>query len=395
MIRIVFVLSLSSIMAVLPTAQVLAATYQVSKSGNDATPCGQGPRQRINGGMACLQGGDTLEIDDGVYDEIIADTGVAGTVTPPNGTSWSNMTTIRAKNRHGAILRKRTGPHENRLIQLWSRTRQYIQFEGLVCDTELKAHNVFTCLALDGSHNIRLKDMSVIGQIANTTESSHLEFINVDGRDHGYDAQGNDTCYGGSEKAPGYCHAYYMQHQGPILIQGGTLDHFSGYCVQGYASQITIDGTKMSRCLVGAGLLVGPGSVVKNTVVVKSGSGWDLRQGGHQIIGNTFCDAVPSGFSRYGVIDQGVPHSNTIKNNKFIQMPMNGSSDGLRNMVDGSLDTSKVSGNTCDIAAAGCQTVTLGAPVADLCSVSPPIDPPTPPVTTMLPPKNLRVFPLP
>lgn len=377
-------------------ARGLGATYHVSKGGDDSTPCGAGARQSINAGIACMQGGDTLLVDDGVYDEIISDLGQPGTVPPPNGTSWSNVTTIRARNVYGATLRKRTGSHENRLIQLWSGTRQYLQIEGFVCDTELKAYGVFACLAADRTHHIRLKNMRVIGQIANTTDSTYLEFINVDGRDHGYDAHGNDTCYGGSEKAPGYCHAYYVQNQGPILIHGGTLDHFSGYCVQGYASQITIDGTTMSRCLVGAGILVGPGSTVKNTLVVKSGSGWDLRNGGHQILDNTFCDAVPSGFARYGIIDQGVPRSNTIQNNRFIQMPMNGSSDGLRNTTDQSLDTTKVTGNTCDIAAAGCQTVTLAAAVADLCRLppTPPDPPPTEPPPGVTPPPaptNLRL----
>ena len=71
-----------------------AATYHVSPQGSDSTPCGQGPRRTINGGLACLSGGDTLLIGGGTYvNDFIEDFGNA---PPPSGSSWASPTTIKA-----------------------------------------------------------------------------------------------------------------------------------------------------------------------------------------------------------------------------------------------------------------------------------------------------------
>ncbi len=77
------------------SSSALAATYFVSKSGNNSTPCGQGPKLTINAGIACMAGGDTLIIGGGTYNEIIASFNTAVTVAVPSGTAGA-PTIIRA-----------------------------------------------------------------------------------------------------------------------------------------------------------------------------------------------------------------------------------------------------------------------------------------------------------
>lgn len=64
-----------------------AATFQVSPTGSDSTPCGTGARATINGGLACLQRGDTLEIAGGTYAECLHNQPGWGSTPIPVGTT--------------------------------------------------------------------------------------------------------------------------------------------------------------------------------------------------------------------------------------------------------------------------------------------------------------------
>jgi Right handed beta helix region len=80
-----------------------AATYYVSKSGSNGNSCataqsaGSSAKLTINDGAACVSGGDTLIVQDGVYDEWLNDVTPSGSAGAP--------TTFKAQNRFGATIR--------------------------------------------------------------------------------------------------------------------------------------------------------------------------------------------------------------------------------------------------------------------------------------------------
>ena len=124
-----------------PRPRAAPATYYVSPQGSPMHTCQQAtspstPRQTVNQGLACLAGGDTLMLGDGVYHEQIAD--VAGdetpnTIRPPSGLSWSQPTTIKAANPRKAILDKPQAPHPYTYVVFLGRAdTRYISIEGLV-----------------------------------------------------------------------------------------------------------------------------------------------------------------------------------------------------------------------------------------------------------------------
>ena len=79
-------------------AQANAATYYVSKTGNNSNDCSttdsdKTNKQTIAAGIGCLSAGDTLEIHTGTYAEMLS--WFQG-VQAPSGTSYATATTIRA-----------------------------------------------------------------------------------------------------------------------------------------------------------------------------------------------------------------------------------------------------------------------------------------------------------
>ena len=92
---------------------VQAATYYVGTSGNDdlnscetAKSAAAVDRKRtINGGIGCLNGGDTLVVGNGTYIEQISDSGCPGTcVGIPSGSAGA-FTVIKAENIGGVIIK--------------------------------------------------------------------------------------------------------------------------------------------------------------------------------------------------------------------------------------------------------------------------------------------------
>lgn len=111
-----------------------AATFYVATTGSDGNSCAAAqspskPRRTIKAGIPCLSAaGDILDIANGTYAENIYLSGIP----IPNGTSWTNATTIRG---HGATILQPTEGHGiNMSSMLTSRTWSYIVFDSLIID---------------------------------------------------------------------------------------------------------------------------------------------------------------------------------------------------------------------------------------------------------------------
>lgn len=115
-----------------------AATYYVSRAGNDNNSCERAtsvstPKASVNAGISCLSGGgDTLLIRSGTYDEHIGHTGSSGAF--PSGTSWSNKVRIANYPSETVWLRPSTGFN----VVLWlGGNARYVEFDGINIDATL------------------------------------------------------------------------------------------------------------------------------------------------------------------------------------------------------------------------------------------------------------------
>jgi hypothetical protein len=349
-----------------------AATFYVATTGSNAVSCTQAqssstPRRTINQGIACLSSGDTLIVGDGIYDEIISDVGGPGGYTinrPPSGTSWTSMTTIKAAHSRGATL-KVSAPTGgwNTIIEFDDATTQYIQIEGFVLDGEHKAQGIASCVGVYNSHHIRFKDVHFKDAdqgIQGTAYDYEILASEVSG--HGYNASGTDTCAGGSEPYPGFCHGFYMRGSGH-LFDGLHVHHNSGNGFQLYASNCTVRNTFVhDNKGHGIWFLGSSGTAYNNVVVRNCGGGIGFGGGTNVANSNTITNqaanppACVSGYL-YG-ITTGTPNTTTIKNNLITNIPSSsdkgyifaaGGTGATGNYyADNSLNTSLVTGNLCD-----------------------------------------------
>ncbi len=341
------------------------STYTVGPGGSDSAPCGQ-MRQTINAGIACMQGGDELIIEDGIYDEMLGNMAYGYLRAIPHGSSWSAPTRIRARNRHKAVLRVRPpnnlDTNSNILItfEYPSLTSMYVEFDGLTCETELKAYRVYRCIGVVNGQQARFKNFDVNGQIAFVQGSQLIEFHNNDGRNGGYNAAGEDTCYGGSEPEPGFCHAYYFTGSNDLLVDGGTLTHFSGAGVQGYGSSHTVRNVTM-RDMKHAGALFMQGccSTAYNNVMLNTSGGVWVKGGGHKIIQNTMIGRNPT---------QGLAAIQDNAGGTLVQNNLILNQSGAYMSWEQGFDGANVQGNICDASAQGCKATQAACWVVDASS---------------------------
>lgn len=155
-------LALMLLLCLLTSPAWAAQTYHVAKDGNNSRTCEQArsqatPRLTIQQGIACLAGGDTLILGDGVFHEQIADTAgeeQPGAIRPPAGLSWNQPTTIKAAHPRKAILDKPQPGHPyNHTVYLGRADTRYLVLEGLVIDG--RGHG--TCVWVGPASSIRLK----------------------------------------------------------------------------------------------------------------------------------------------------------------------------------------------------------------------------------------------
>lgn len=362
-----------------------AATYYTSKSGSNANSCataqnpGSDAKGTINGGIACLSSGDTLLVQAGVYNEVIADTaGLFGyIVRPPNGTSWSSLTTIKSEVKHGAVLSITSALEGgwNAYISLDFPNTQYLHFDGFKM---LPGPGMRRVVSMGGPENIRYSHLhgtrlnTFGGEGPGLENPTNIEFVGTETYDYGYDASGNDTCDGcGSPGCPGFCHGYYL-YGGPYLFDGITVDHVSGYGIQMYGFPSTVRNSHFEDTYeTGVGAFAGNMTVYNTTFLRTTGSSWFVG-GGNNFLGNTvhlmgrMC-AMGGGLGA-GIYDAS--GGTVIKNNLLTQQCPGGSdkpylfvnNGSFQNALLQGVNPATVAGNMCDHPnTVGCTAVSAGS----------------------------------
>ena len=125
-------ISRTLLLLLLSPLAVHAATFQVAPSGSDASACGAGPRRTINAGIACLSGGDTLEIGGGTYPECLHNQPGWGSTPIPTGV------TLRAKAGEPVWLRPTSVCPADRefggIVTLWGDSDFRLTLDGINLD---------------------------------------------------------------------------------------------------------------------------------------------------------------------------------------------------------------------------------------------------------------------
>jgi Right handed beta helix region len=175
-------------------APVLAhsTTYYVAKTGSDLTSCSQAqsistPKLTINGGLSCMQGGDTLVIKAGTYGE-----GINNTI--PAGSSTSNRTkVIGLKGERWTMRPDRASQCFNDGGALYIRNRSFIEIADMILDgTNCTGRSALFWSAGTSSHHVlrdsELKNMpNGSGLLFQAAQGSRHTVRNVVSHDHGND----------------------------------------------------------------------------------------------------------------------------------------------------------------------------------------------------------------
>lgn len=176
-----------------------AATYYVSKSGNNSNSCATAqnittPKATLTGatgGLQCLFPGDTLFVRAGTYPERILN-GIRG------GTSWANAPRIAAYSGETVWLTPTAGT--DAAIRLDAANTQYIEFDGINVDSRAITGQgqlsviAFTTQLKNDVHHIRFKNAEVSAgasggtifrlgshQAINATGGHHIQNVTVHG----------------------------------------------------------------------------------------------------------------------------------------------------------------------------------------------------------------------
>lgn len=267
----------------------------VAPTGNDSTACGAvskaTPRRSINGGLACLTPGGTLEVADGTYDELLVGQ-VDGTTTcqsslaaiqqpcaaVPNGTDADHQTTIVAAGA-GVIVspRGRDFPGGGGIVTLFSTSRN-LRFEGLRFVTNEASGSASGFLGGDAQHITVTRSEFDNGTMKSSPNSQHFTVS----RNHLHHA--GRGCDQSTNPQPYCAHGMYLcgQHH---TITDNLVEHSSYYgiqvsCEQGGISNVRIERNTVrssygvgircggEHCTIASNLLVGNG-----TGITMSGSG--------------------------------------------------------------------------------------------------------------------------
>ena len=251
----------SFILSVTASVSLVAATptgpaYYVATTGNDSYSCNQAqspstPKRTINGGIACMRGGETLIISGGTYSESI--------VAIPSGTAGA-WTTIRGASGEQAIIKPSSGQD---VVSIYDRS--YIVLDNLVMD----GSNVSAVgLRIGGNgpayaHFIAVQNSVVRNAPSNSCitqqgpggANSNLSFINLDVYNCGVP---------GSTAGNGLGHGIYL------LARDSLIEHSRIHDISGH----------------GIHLYVGAGSegTVSNNIIrynqVYSNGSWGILLGG-------------------------------------------------------------------------------------------------------------------
>ena len=334
------------------------ATVYVALSGSDGTPCAQvtqgSPRRTINGGIACLAGGGTLEIAAGEYPEIlVAGTGTQdnarkvqpNTVALPGGTS-SSPTTLKAQAGAAVWLRPTvTYPGGGGVITTTAGA-EHLRFEGLNLDG-LDTHS--QTLYLKGNYLSYSHAEIVRGKgqcIASQTDSDHITFSHLHVHHCGMTAppsqspQPHAIYVCGTHKTIEYSHIHHAPNRGIQLS-----------CEQGGIRNGIIRFNRISDVNIGI-QLQGNDNQTHDNVIIAPGVGIWLGGGsGGLVRNNTIYQWRQVVDDTYGILAASSSGPELRDNIVYKQRVISSSSYNRYIHTTGS--TPKTSGNMFDVAPAG------------------------------------------
>lgn len=405
------------ILLLLSTAPGWAATYYVAQTGctgscTNSNPCtGAGgnnaqnrnfARATIHGGLACLSQGDTLEVDDGVYDEMLSVHGSCPACPIPHGLSPTQHTVVRSTNLYGAVLT----PSPANVVAaggvalLWMDDAQFVTIERFKLDDQLRTNGalegIWTSAATD---NVIFRDLLVANfrEFGQNGGGTNNQYINVSFDKIGWDGTQTVCDHHVCANPPGvmchgYCHAYYPSGDNN-LWDGGTHSHIDGWpwhgSSGGFANSIIRNVTVYGHAGTdtGAAMFTGlSGNQFYNNIFHGSNLSILISGSNQTIVHNTFYLSTPVGDGAQGGIRQsgGGGVAATIKNNLFVSLDLTNdwiyveSGSGGNVLVEVGVPP-QVAGNVCDAPQPGCSAASPScffvSPPSDmkLCAGSPAI----------------------
>jgi parallel beta-helix repeat protein len=279
-----------------------AATYYVSRSGNDGYSCGQAqavatPKQSLNNAVGCLAPGDTLLVRGGNYLESLFD-------VVPAGTSWTSKVRIAAYPGETVWVVPAAGTYR---VLDFSRSEQYIEFDGINLDGSNVTYDSVKINAGstgNNAHHIRLMNAEVLGPKHTGTGAPTGQTVLV--------AAGDSTSIGGNE---------FIN----LRVHGGMSNDFD----QSFYVQSA--GNLIERCEI----YDFPG----NAVQLYNGNGLGATPDNNIVRNNTIHDArlTVSGQRHAGIVGTGA--GNNIYNNIVYNIPNNGAAAVGISIYQGSSNT--------------------------------------------------------
>jgi hypothetical protein len=305
-----------------------AATYFVSKGGQDSHSCAQAQngataKLTVQQGISCLAGGDILVIGDGIYHEQISDVvddEHPGTVRPPSGLSWERPTTIRAQHLHKATLDKpQAGDPYNHVVMLGIPDTQYLSLEGLNLDS--RGHGA--CVWVGPASHIRLAG----NRIVNCGGNGIYGAVADDGSG-GTDIQivGNEIANVAMEIccAPGSHSIYFTGNYSRIAanyIHGCPFNGIQASSEHGGLHHNIFENNRVKGCGQAGILNQGGESVTRNNLLEGNGIGVQCNGAASQLVAhNTIYGwqrSEHNGDNNYGILD--LSGGCTISNNIILQ----------------------------------------------------------------------------
>lgn len=253
-----------------------AATSTVSPSGNDATPCGQGPRQTITAGAQCLSGGDTLLVQAGLYAEALDRVLPSGTQGAPTTLKAQGEVEIRPPNTNGPLLR----------IQ-----GSWIVVDGVIVDGRNQNPYIYLVEVADGSSYVTIQN-SEVRNVQDTCDN------------WGSGGAGITTGHHTDHTTLRGNHVHHIQRYGPVvcptnttvhgiyatgsyeLIEGNVIHDNAGWGVHYYATAVPVVQSVVRCNLVynngstGIQIGSGDGSLAEHNIIYGNGRGLILGRYG-------------------------------------------------------------------------------------------------------------------
>jgi parallel beta-helix repeat protein len=217
--------------------------YYVGKSGSNSNSCAQAqnhltPKLTISAGLACMQGGDTLEIKQGTYEEV--------DLVPPSGTS-SNRTVIKSFGTDTVTFTRFTS------WNFYSGRFSYVDFVGgctlglnrncrMVwngigtdcCSGAIANAGLSFGAAGETAHHIRFDGIRATnwGGVASniSNPNAFIEF-----RNSRFDNNGKFLDFGNPDNPVlGMAGYHFYIGGGQVLVENCELDHAGGYAIHQY-----------------------------------------------------------------------------------------------------------------------------------------------------------------